>query len=112
MASCSDIPGRIVLEYVLPKDWGALPGHCQVDVFWNHVNPIRHTIPSQELGSRSRLGSKDSTKELPSRNILVHVITLIVKVHFTIYISVNRRRTDGGLGTLAPALVLKYIYWH
>ncbi len=28
-----------------------------------------------------------------SRNILVHVITVMVKVHFTIFIAVNRRRT-------------------
>jgi hypothetical protein len=61
--------------------------HCQVDVFWGHVRPIGHT--TQELCNWSSLGSK----ELPSRNFLVHVITWIVKVHFAIFIAVNRRRT-------------------
>jgi hypothetical protein len=58
--------------------------HCQVDVFWSHVHSIWQTI--RELYNGSRLGNR----ELPSRNILVHVITVIVQVHFTIFIAVNR----------------------
>ncbi len=75
---------RFQVEYVLLKDWGGslLPGW-----FWSHVHPIWHTI--QELFNGSRFGNG----ELPSRNILVHVITVIVKVHFTIFIAVNRRWT-------------------
>jgi hypothetical protein len=61
--------------------------HCQVDVLWSHVHPIWHTI--QALCNGSRLGSR----ELPGRNILVHIITVIVKVHFAIFNAVNRRRT-------------------
>jgi hypothetical protein len=61
--------------------------YCQVDVFWSHVHPIWHSI--QELCHGSRLGYR----ELPSRNVLVHVITVIVKVHFTTFIAVNRRWT-------------------
>jgi ribosomal protein S4E len=41
---------------------------------------------------------------VPGRNILVHVITVIVKVHFAIFIAINRR------GTLAPVLELKIIF--
>ncbi len=61
--------------------------HCQVDDFWSNVHPIRYII--QELCSGFRLGSK----ELPSRNMFVHAITLIVKVHFAILIAINRKRS-------------------
>ena len=58
-----------------------------VEVVWIEVQPIRNT--TQKLMDRSRINSS----ELACRIILVHVITLIVKVHFTIFIAVMGRRT-------------------
>ena len=58
-----------------------------VEVFWIEVQPIWNT--TQELMDWSRINSR----ELSCRIILVHVITLIVKVHFTIFIAVMGRRT-------------------
>jgi hypothetical protein len=58
-----------------------------VKVFWIEVQPIWNT--TQELMDWSRIGSR----ELSCRNILVLVITMIVKVHFTIFIAVTGRRT-------------------
>ena len=49
---------------------------CQVEVFLIHVHPI---------GDRQISTS--------SRNILIHVIPKIVKIHFVFLIAVNRRRT-------------------
>jgi hypothetical protein len=61
----------------------------QVKVFWIEVQPIWNT--TQELMDWSRIGNR----ELSCRNILVHEITMIVKVHFTIFIAaaVTGRRT-------------------
>ncbi len=64
--------------------WTAL--QCQVQVFWSHVHPIWHF--SQELCNRSRFG----IRELPSRNILVHVITKFVKIHFVVFIASRGRQ--------------------
>ncbi len=58
-----------------------------VEVFWIEVQPIWNT--TQELMDWSRIGSR----ELSCRNILVNEITMIVKVHFTIFIAVTGRRT-------------------
>ena len=58
-----------------------------VEVVWIEVQPIRNT--TQELMNWSRINSR----ELACRIILVHVITMIVKVHFTIFIAVMGRRT-------------------
>ena len=58
-----------------------------VEVVWIEVQPIRNT--TQELMDWSRINSR----ELACRIILVHVITMIVKVHFTIFIAVIGRRT-------------------
>jgi hypothetical protein len=58
-----------------------------VEVFWIEVQPIWNT--PQELLNWSRINSG----ELSCRIILVHEITMIVKVHFTIFIAVTGRRT-------------------
>jgi hypothetical protein len=58
-----------------------------VEVFWIEVQPIWNT--TQELMNWSRIGSR----ELSCRNILVHEITMIVKVHFAIFIAVTGRQT-------------------
>jgi hypothetical protein len=58
-----------------------------VEVFWIEVQPIWNT--TQELMDRSRI----NRGELSSRIILVHEITMIVKVHFTIFVAVTGRRT-------------------
>ncbi len=58
-----------------------------VGVFWIEVQPIRNT--TQELMDWSRINSR----ELACRIILVHIIKMIVKVHFTIFIAVTGRRT-------------------
>ena len=58
-----------------------------VEVFWIEIQPIWNT--TQELMDWSRIGSR----ELSCRIILVHEITMIVKVHFTIFIAVIGRRT-------------------
>ncbi len=60
---------------------------CPVEVFWIEVQPIWNT--TQELMDLSRIGSR----ELSCRNILVHEITMINIVHFTIFIAVTGRRT-------------------
>ena len=54
-----------------------------VEVIWIEVQPIWNTI--QEF--------MDGSRELSCRNILVHEITMIVKVHFAIFIAVTGRRT-------------------
>jgi hypothetical protein len=58
-----------------------------VEVFWIEVQPIWNT--TQELMDWSRIGRA----ELSCRNILVHEKTMIVKVHFTIFIAVTGRQT-------------------
>ncbi len=58
-----------------------------VEVFWIEVQPIWNT--TQELMNWSRINSR----ELACRIILVHIIMMIVKVHFTIFIAVTGRRT-------------------
>jgi hypothetical protein len=58
-----------------------------VEVFLIEVQPIWNT--TQELMNWSRIDSR----ELSCRIILVHEITMIVKVHFTIFIAVTGRRT-------------------
>ena len=50
-----------------------------VEVFWIEVQPIWNA--TQELMDWSRIGSR----ELSCRIILAHEITMIVKVHFTIF---------------------------
>ncbi len=83
MASCRHIPRRICPS----KGLGRLSKARLMSwmVFWSHFHPIGHTI--QELCHASRLGSKELS--FSSRNILVRV----VKVHFTIFLAVSRRRT-------------------
>jgi hypothetical protein len=54
-----------------------------VEVFWIEVQPIWNT--TQELMDWSKIGSR----ELSCRNILVHEITMIVEVHFMIFIAVT-----------------------
>ena len=58
-----------------------------VEVFWIEVQPLWNT--TQELMDWSRIGSR----ELSCRSILVHEITMIVEVHFTIFIAVTGRWT-------------------
>jgi hypothetical protein len=58
-----------------------------VEVFWIEVQPIWNI--TQELMDWSRINSR----ELSCRIILVREITMIVKVHFTIFIAVTGRRT-------------------
>ena len=59
-----------------------------VKVFWIEVQPIWNS--TQELMDWSRI----NIRELACRIILVHIITMIVKVHFTIFIAVTGRRTS------------------
>jgi hypothetical protein len=59
----------------------------QVEVFLIDVHPIWNT--TQELMNWSRIRSR----ELSCRNILVHEVTMMVKVHVAIFIAVTRRRT-------------------
>ncbi len=72
-----------------------------VEVFWIEVQPIWNT--TQESMNWSRINNR----ELSCRIILVHEITMIVKVHFTIFNAVTGRRTSKtwschlhGVGTL------------
>jgi hypothetical protein len=59
-----------------------------IEVFWIEVQPIWNA--TQELMDWSRIDSR----ELSCRNILVHEITMIIKVHFTIFIAGTGRRTS------------------
>jgi hypothetical protein len=81
MASCSNIPGRICPSEGLGK-------LSTARLMSSGIIFIQSGIPFKNCHG-SRLGSK----ELPSRNILVHVIMLMIRVHFVIFIAVNRRRT-------------------
>jgi hypothetical protein len=58
-----------------------------VEVFWIEVQSIWNT--TQELMDWSRICSR----ELSCRKFLVHEITMIVKVHFMIFIAVTGRLT-------------------
>ena len=73
------------VELVSSEVWEAF--QSPVEVFWIEVQPIWNT--TQELMDWSRICSR----ELSCRNILVHEITMIVNVHFTIFIAVNGRQT-------------------
>ncbi len=95
VVSCVNIVPFFYLSCVLkgyPRRYWSLQRNGKafqspVEVFWIEVQPIWNTI--QELMDWSRIGSR----ELSCRNILVHEITMIVKVHFTIFIAVTGRRT-------------------
>ncbi len=69
----------------------------KVEVFLIEVHPIWHT--TQEGMKWSRIGSR----ELSCKIILVHVITLIDRVHISSSRS-SLLSIDDGRGTLAPAL--------
>ena len=70
----------------LQRNWKAF--QSPIEVFWIEVQPVWNT--TQELMNWSRINSR----ELACRIILVHKITMIVKVHFTIFIAVTGRRTS------------------
>ncbi len=82
---CSLLKGYPWWNRSFQRNWKAL--QSQVEAFLIDVHPIWYT--TQKVMRWSRIGSRD----LSCRNILVHVITLIVKVHFVIFIAVNWLRT-------------------
>jgi hypothetical protein len=85
MASCSDIPGRIC-----PSE--GLGRLSTARLMSSGVMFIQSGIPFKNCAMGPDW-TVSLSKVFSSRNILVHVITLIVKVQFAIFIAVNRRWT-------------------
>jgi hypothetical protein len=99
MGSCNDIPGRIGPS----KGSGRL---STARLMSSGVMFIQSVIPF-------KVQWVQGSREMPSRIIVVHVITVIIKVHFTIFMAVNRRwtwNTCSCFGTEKSYIVYDIVY--